>query len=352
MHAHVMAVIFSNATEHLSVVHKPVVASNETHEGMGEATGHAYMTDVPSEPGPQANVRTPQGKPQSVERRYAYEACATVGAPTPPPLRVLSLTDVPSGAAIAAPNAPPASALTTLDVTTPVNDVRVALTSVTAAGRPLAKRAVTVLVGDVGHVTLRTGLTNAPPVLMRKTPPSLALPLLRKSPSPSSLAHDTMERSRMGMVTRYDCAEGGMGMAAPPPTGVKLTDTTRESRGRLGSRSFVNVGRGFAVRSVEPVALAAVCPPTDAIADSSELRVEDKSPSALPPPEEDVASPLSLRGTSGVYTASAKPTRSGRGETPYCVSATMYDVPWAERAPPGAESAARRRGGRVMEGAG
>ena len=67
-------------------------------------------------------------------------------------------------------------------------------------------------------------------------------------------------------------------MDAVLPTGVRLTETMRESSCRLGNRSLADVARGSAVRNAVPVADVAVRPPTAVTNESSALRADDRRP--------------------------------------------------------------------------
>lgn len=290
----------------------------------------------PAEPTPHAKFWAPKAGPQSKLRTYVNADAAKVGAfavSTAPMDVLLSLlllifgsasksveTAALPGAATFARVSPPLPAVVT-EPTTSVYEASLELTNCTdAAPEPpttytaLMPRAAAA--GDSGHVTEIVGC--AKPELPTSTVADCSV-----------LSHLMIERSRSGTTTSYVKTPREM-LTAVPLRFKTPTLMTRESSGRLGSKSMAVVGRGVppidgSVSALDE-ALAADVPPVAAITASS--AVVTPSARARRRAGADAracaaavvaARSRSLRDGGAGY-ADTMMEVSGKGDTPHCVS--------------------------------
>ena len=254
-------VLSAETTVQPLVAHAPAVVSYHRHCGTGMTVGHEKVMAVPSDPGPHANVRLPNTGPQSVESRYknALLTGATVGII--PALRNCVEPDTPLGALSGTVD--PSIDADTMDVPTTVANERAdtltrRTSAVPVAMPPRIYDAVmprSALAEEVGHVTFNSDVANFPcPMLMP--------------------VGDEMDKSSRGMVTMT----GMVVVIGTAPRPTVRTETTRESSGRAGSRSYATRGRGTSAESSASVeALGLRHPRAVSTAPCSELNTPVKN---------------------------------------------------------------------------
>ena len=305
------------------------------HVGVATTAGHSNVIVSPEKPGPQAKDCFPNAAPQSVESTYVYEELKTVGAfaertaptedaPVPPAgiARLSAETEVAPCAAILL-RLPP-EPVVVVDATTPVKLVSVALSRDTrAAPEPprtyFATMPFAAAAGDLGHTTFRTGCEK--PLFPTSTVAVC-----------SASFHFTIDRSRKGTVKLKENVPLARDTGAPLAL-FTATLRTRESRGRIGSKSTAVVGRAAVAASAPLAAVAALVPPTAAMTASAvDAPVETPSARKIRRTGEfaraaaaAVAAAIcaSLTATGGTYTRALTPAASLNGLTPHCVMATQ-----------------------------
>lgn len=330
---HVVDVIDDDATLQPAVDHPFDDALYLRHAGVATTAGHSNVIVSPAKPGPHAKVRLPNAAPQSVESTYVYAELVTVGAfadsaapmevaPAPPVgvTRLLEDTDVPPGAATAL--RPPPDPVVVVDATTPVKLVTVVLSRDTRAA-PAPPRTYFATMPFKAAAGVRGQTTDTTGCEKPRLPTSTVAVC-------SASSHLTMDKSRNGTVKLNANTPAARATGAPPA--LTATLRTRESRGRIGSKSTAVVGRADVAVSALLAALAALVPPTAAITASAadaptatpsarRIRWTGEFASALAAVVA-VASCASLTATGAAYTSASTPAASLSGLTPHCVIAT------------------------------
>ena len=254
--------------------------------------GHANVMFLPWDPGPHAKRFAPKSEPQSASSVTSQpDAAARLAA------EMTSLdSTLPAASASAVSTATAPTTEVRCEAVKPMADAftmkRVVATLLTLAGQRWPRESRELALAD-GHVTTKTG--DAKSLFPISTPLDVA---------PSQFGSDT---SRSGTTTSAGASAGRTaGTLTSALSAIRLTERTRESRGRSGRKSVATVA---CVMADEAAAReASTAPTSDAV-----VRPRDAERAAMRVPESSSSS-SSPDAARAAYDAEPQPADSFTGE--------------------------------------